>query len=324
MRKAPALWTLAVLAASLAPASCGSSSSGASSASSSGSSSGASRPADPAITVDLQGRPYTIKAPAGLDPKNPVPLLVMLHGFTTDPSKTIDPGEDMDKYMGMSAETEKRGIVLAIPKGTYDTTLRAWSWNGTDACCGWDTMANDIGYLAAMIEEVEKKYPIDPKRVFVLGHSNGGFMANRLACDLADRFAGVVSLAGETYLDQTKCAASAPIAFLQAQGDKDTTVPFDGGPPLGILSLPNAPGAKETAKDWAVKNRCAAGDPTKTGTLDLDASLPGDETETFAYAGCEGNGATELWVLHGAPHSPDFNGNWAKAAVDFLMSHPRP
>jgi len=53
-------------------------------------------------------------------------------------------------------------------------------------------MPNDIGYLAAIIEDVKSKYMVDEKRIFAFGHSNGGFMINRLACDLADKIAGVV------------------------------------------------------------------------------------------------------------------------------------
>ena len=112
----------------------------------------------------------------------------------------------------------------------------------------------------ASIADVKKTYAVDAKRIFALGHSNGGFMVNRLACDQADKIAAVVSLAGETYHDQTKCAASAPIAYLQVQGDADMTVPYAGGHPENIAILPLAPGAVETAQDWAKKNGC---DPTR-------------------------------------------------------------
>src|SRR5256885_7702700 len=61
--------------------------------------------------------------------------------------------------------------------------------------------------------------PLSRSRIYVFGHSNGGFMANRLGCDQADKLAAVVSLAGETYANQTKCAASAPVAYLQVQGE---------------------------------------------------------------------------------------------------------
>jgi polyhydroxybutyrate depolymerase len=280
------------------------------------------RPADPAVKKDLQGRSYDVKMPMGLDPAKEAPLLVMIHGFST--SKTAN--EDMDMYMRVSPEANKRGVVVALPLGTFDSVISRYEWNATDACCGFDTPdANDIGYIMAMIDDIDQhKQKIDKKRIFVLGHSNGGFMANRLACDQADVFAGIVSLAGATYKDQKKCAASAPIAMLQVHGDADMTVPFGGGHPEGVAQLPLAPGAEETVLDWATKNRCGTTPDTSAAPIDLAADLPGAETSKKVYKGCEGNGATELWIIHGGPHSPDFGPAWAPSVLDFLMAHPKP
>src|SRR4051794_33973365 len=105
--------------------------------------------------------------------------------------------------MKISGGTDKRGVILAIPLGSYDPTLNHWFWNATDSCCDFDSQkTNDIGYLMAMVSDIESKYTVDKKRLFVLGHSNGGFMTHRIACDQADRFAAVVSLAGAVYKDE--------------------------------------------------------------------------------------------------------------------------
>ena len=53
----------------------------------------------------------------------------------------------------------------------------------------------------AILADVKAKYNVDPKRVFVIGHSNGGFMSHRLACDRASDVAAIVSLAGATWLE---------------------------------------------------------------------------------------------------------------------------
>lgn len=282
------------------------------------------RPSDPEIKEDLQGRKYAVKVPAGYDPAKPAPLLVMLHGFR-DAKDTTDPGGDMDAYMKISAETDKRGVILAIPLGSFDPTLNHYFWNATDSCCDFDGLkTNDIGYLMAMVTEIEGQYKIDAKRRFVLGHSNGGFMTHRIACDQADRFAAVVSLAGATFKNPDKCAASAPIAMLQVHGDADDTVPYGGGAPEGIAVLPPAPGAVETAKLWAAKNRCKDTPDESAAAIDLVSDLDGAETHKSVYSGCEGNGATELWTIKGGPHSPHFNESWAPTVLDFLMAHPKP
>ena len=281
----------------------------------------AARGEDPPITKDLQGRAYEVKAPADLDTTKAAPLLVMLHGFSSSPTAP----QDMDSYMRMSLEANKRGIIVALPRGTHDTVIDKYEWNATDSCCGFDTPdANDIGYLAAMIDEISAKYKIDAKRLYIVGHSNGGFMAHRLACDEADKFAAIVSLAGGTFKNQKKCAASAPISVLQVHGDADGTISYTGGPPLGVAQLPPAPGAVETMADWAVKNRCGKTPDTSAPAVDLVTDLAGAETTKAIYPDCEAGVATELWTIHGGPHSPAFSDAWAPAVLDFLMAHPKP
>lgn len=282
---------------------------------------GAGRPENPAIVKDLQGRAYDLAIPAELDASKPAPLLVMLHGYS--PSKTAP--QDMDASMQMSPAANKRGILVAFPRGTYDPMLNRYEWNATDACCGFNTPdANDIGYVAAMIDEITAKYKIDEKRIFLVGHSNGGFMAHRLACDQADKIAAIVSLAGATFKNPNKCAASAPISVLQVHGDADDTIAYEGGPPLGVPQLPIAPGAVETAATWAVKNRCGTTPDEGATAIDLVTDLDGAETTKSVFSGCEAGVATELWTIHGGSHVPAFTDAWAPAVLDFLMAHPKP
>ncbi len=282
---------------------------------------GAGRPDDAKVTEDMTSRDYMLHEPSQ-KPAAPAPLLVMLHGFTD--SKT--PREDMEAEMHVLPEADARGIYVAQPLGSWDAMLGHYYWNATDSCCGWDEdyMTNDIGFIHAMITDIEKKVSIDPKRIFVFGHSNGGFMSHRLACDTAGRFAGIVSLAGAPWKNADKCEPSSPIAMLQVHGDADTTVLYGGGSPYNIVGLPAAPGAIDLTKMWAAKNRCGSTPDTSAPAIDVVADLSGAETVKEIYQGCEGNGATELWTIQKGIHSPDFNTQWSKDILDFLMAHPKP
>jgi polyhydroxybutyrate depolymerase len=272
---------------------------------------------------DLQGRAYDLIAPAGIDKTMPVPLVVMLHGYT-DHGTTNAPWTDMDTYMKVSPETQKRGWLLALGHGDLDMVLNHFYWNATDACCDFQhANPDDVGYILGIIADVKKTYAVDAKRVYAFGHSNGGFMVNRLACNVPD-FAAVVSLAGETYLDQKRCAAPAPVTYLQVQGDADMTVPYAGGHPEGVSILPLAPGAVETTQDWAAKNKCAAQGDTSQPPITLMSTSTAPDTTKVVYGQCEAGGGAELWTIHGGEHSPPFNDSWAPSVLDFMAAHPKP
>lgn len=256
----------------------------------------------------VAARPYDSNIPASYDPSQPTPLLVSLHGY----------GETaylQDAYMGLTPYSETAGFLLAMPQGTIDSMNHPF-WNATDACCDLDhTNVDDVAYLNAVIDDMELRYNVDKKRVFLVGHLNGGFMSHRLACDSAPRIAAIVSLAGAQWKDVTKCKPANPVAVLQVHGDMDNEVPYGGGPDL--------PSAMETVNDWATLNGCA-GPIADTGqTLDLDQTQPGAET-AISRASCTA-GAAELWTVHGANHVPSFRlPEWPQTFWSWLTAHPKP
>jgi polyhydroxybutyrate depolymerase len=263
--------------------------------------------------------------PPNLDPAKPAPLLLELHEYV-DAGTSMTPWLDEENANQLGPEAAKRGVILVLPHGSFDSVLNHFFWNATDGCCDLEMAgSNDIGYLMAVIQAVQAMHPIDPKRIFAFGHGNGAFMVNRMACDQADKIAAVVSVAGETYKDQSRCAASAPIAFLEVQGDADLTIPYPGGSAYGITTLPAAPGAIETTQDWVAKNRCSPQGDTKQPPIKLMTTSANPDTNKIVFASqCEGTGQTELWTIHLGPHSPPFSAAWAPAVLDFLMSHPKP
>jgi poly(3-hydroxybutyrate) depolymerase len=115
----------------------------------------------------------------------------------------------------------------------------------------------DSAYIRALIEAVQGSYPVDPRAIFVGGHSNGGFMSYRLACDHSDLIAGIASIAGAAFNPYVppnhawlpgvgggyvsySCNPTHPINVLQIHGDADETVSFAGEnfkPNLTVLAV---------------------------------------------------------------------------------------
>lgn len=258
-------------------------------------------------------RPVTVYVPSGYEAAKGAPLVVMLHGYSVS-------GGLEEIFLRIKPEAEKRGFLYAYPNGTVDGSGNRF-WNATDACCNMNgSSVDDAAYLTSLVTEIGTRYKVDPKRVFFIGHSNGGFMSYRMACDHAGMIAAVVSLAGATWLDTSKCKPSEPVAVLQIHGTKDTEVLYDGNP-----SPPAYPSAKTTVEDWATNDGCALTADSSGAPLDLDDSIPGAETQIATYAsGCKPGGHAELWTIQGGQHIPGLTDAFAGDVVDFLFAHPKP
>ena len=260
----------------------------------------------------LAGRPFDVFVPPSYRATTPMPLVVLLHGFGAS-------GAIQEAYFQLQPLAASRGFLYVHPDGTINAIAKQF-WNATDACCGFGSTVDDVAYLTALVKDVQRNYNVDPKRIFFVGHSNGGFMSYRMACDRADMVAAIVSLAGATWEDDTKCKPSQPVSVLQIHGTADATIGFEGGTLLGN----DHPGAQETAATWAANNGCT-GPPTALPTpLDLDASIDGDESTATEYAGCPVSGAVELWVIPDAPHIPPLSPTFGADIIDFLFAHPKP
>jgi len=260
----------------------------------------------------LAGRPFDVFVPSSYDADTAMPLVVLLHGFGAS-------GIIQNLYFGLQPLAESRGFLYVHPDGTINAIDRQF-WNATDACCGFGSEVDDVAYLSALVENVQSNYNVDPKRVFFVGHSNGGFMSYRMACDRADMVAAIVSLAGATWDDNTKCNPSEPVSVLQIHGTADGTIGFEGGTFLGN----DHPGARETVATWSANNGCTGPTIDLPTPLDLDASIPGDESIATEYTGCPVSGAVELWLIPEAPHIPSLSPTFGADIIDFLFARPKP
>jgi polyhydroxybutyrate depolymerase len=272
-------------------------------------------------------RPVRVAEPPGYRPGVPAPLLLVLHGYGDTP-------EGIDRYFGLGPVAAQAGMLYATPRGTADSGGSLF-WNATDACCDLRrTGVDDAAYLSGVIADIRRRYTVDDRRIAVVGMSNGGFMAHRLACDHADVVAAVVSAAGAGVPDD-RCRPRRPVTVLQIHGDADSVVRYDGATSeqAGFLGA-GYPGAEQTVRDWARRNGCT--DPARDGeAVDLAVEaditrsgsplLDGAETRTRAYdAGCRPGGHAELWTMAGAEHVPGLAPSYPQRIVDFLRAHPRP
>ena len=262
-------------------------------------------------TVFGDTRPVTLHVPKNYACRTAAPLVVMLHGYTSS-------GDTKEQYFRLNAESDKRGFLYVHPDGTKDRQGNRF-WNATDVCCNfYGSTVDDSTYINTLISTVEAAYNADHKRVYLIGHSNGGFMSYRMACDHSDQIAAIASLAGAMYQDVTQCKAASTVSVLQIHGLADDSILYGGG----MLGR-RYPSAKATVADWAAKDRCAATPVKSAPPLDLDSGVAGSETTVTMYNGCSAGTTVQLWSVAGGGHTLDITPNLVPDVMDFFYAHPR-
>lgn len=273
---------------------------------------------DAAVPADwFVDHPYTLVVPDAAATGEPLPLVVLLHGYGAN--KEIQLG-----YFGLEPLALDRGFLLAVPDGDTNALGQQY-WNATDSCCSGgdpDGEPNHVAILRALIDDVARQHAVDPDRVYMIGHSNGGFMSYRMACDASDLVAAVVSLAGATWSDPQRCNPASPVSVLQIHGTADETILYDGGDILGVPY----PSAAATVGQWAALDGCdAPSDPILHDdlTLDLEATIEAPETAVYGVSGCPSGVDVQLWTINGGSHIPSFTPDFAAGAIDFLLAHTK-
>ena len=274
----------------------------------------AAAPLNNDIVIDLGRGPVTVNVPDSYDGSEPAPLVLLLHGYTSS-------GAETEATVGLKALVDTYGFFYAHPDGTFDAFGYRF-WNATNACCNFlGSGVDDSGYLRAFIEEVGNQLNMDDRRVYIVGHSNGGFMAYRMACDHPQRIAAVVSYAGATYKNPGSCNPQNKVNTLQIHGTQDGTILYGGGDILGVVY----PGDRETAEIWATYNGCTLQADTSSPKINIDASVPGAETAIRKYEDqCDLGGSAELWRVQGGGHVPVPTSVFAPLVLEWLYEHATP
>ncbi len=243
----------------------------------------------PAWPTEVGGdRPTEVIRPVDAQPGEALPLVVMLHGYSSW-------GDDTDKIFGLRERVDRDRFLLVMPDGTTDFTGNQF-WNATDDCCNWfGADVDDVAYLSGLIAEVRAGY--DVTTVAVVGHSNGAYMAYRLACEHPELMDRLIPFSGAVPRDEVACAEGPLPPLMDVHGTYDEIIgyaPYDGtfG---GVATV----GAVETVRRYAARAHCSAA-ISPIGEANLASSIRGDETRGIGYDDCDV--PVTLWTVEGGYH----------------------
>ena len=236
-------------------------------------------------------RKYLIHVPRKYNDRGPAPLVVALHGG----GGSMEYQADDSKY-GLIKKSEETGTILVFPNGySRRDSGRLATWNAGE-CCGpaHEVNVDDVGFIRAMLIEVRKKLHVDADRIYATGMSNGGLMAYRLACEMADVFRAIAPVAGT---DNTlTCTPSRPVSVLHIHAKNDSHVLFEGGAgPDAFKSAVNEfTSVPATISKWTKLNACTS--PPKR-TLKVKGAY------CERYEPCKSETVVELCVTESGGHS---------------------
>ena len=266
----------------------------------------------PQVAEALRVPTTQIFEPSGLAVGERRPLLIFLHGLGGSGKVAFD-------VLHLAAFGARERVFVVAPDGSADRQKRQF-WNAGPACCNFDHKdIDDVARLSALLESWRSRPEVDPSRIYVMGHSNGGFMTERLVCALGDRITAAASLSGASPASDVRCTPTRSLTLLEVHGDADEIVRYAGGSVFDSSELAAFPGAEQGFRDWGKRLGCS-GAPALGASLDLDPRLAGAETTVEQFGQCA-SGSVALWTVHGGTHFVGTGQQAFEAIWRFLSAH---
>jgi len=239
-------------------------------------------------------RQYILYVPEAYDGSEEWPLVVNIHGYSLSAPFQMD-------FSQMNAVADTAHFLVAYPQGLrMEMTLPGFPPTGPGFNLGADSVftspsnADDVGFIAAILDSIEANYQVAKDRIYSTGFSNGGILSNILACELGDRIAAVASVGGNLpFTWDCSPSRSVPILFIHGTGDEQT--PYEEGSPNFLYSIP------ESLDFWTTNNNCE-GQPMVTTMPDLD-TIDNSTVEFLQWQDCDAE-VVHFKVLNGGHQWP--------------------
>ena len=232
-------------------------------------------------------RTYLIHVPPNISSRS-IPLVLVFHGGGSTP-------EGMSRYTRFDDLADKNGFIVVYPEGTK----RQWN-DGRLAA----PKVDDVAFVRAILDEIEKNYTVDTHRIYATGISNGAIFSQRLACEMSGTLAAIAPVAGTMpTVYSPSCKPAAPISVLMVHGTDDPLVPYNGGMiRVGSLGIGgNVWSAADTINYWKEHDHCSS-QPKRNSAPDADPT-DGTTISEDEYAGCRDGTSVLLYTVNGGGHT---------------------
>jgi polyhydroxybutyrate depolymerase len=279
-------------------------------------------------------RHYTVHVPPTYDGKQPVPVVIMLHGGGGTGRAAAQEtlwGEKADQAGFLAVFPEATPPDLTKP-GKFRGNPQTWN-DGSGRFHAGQKGVDDVGFLDAMLDDLARRFTVDGRRIFVTGFSNGASMTFRVGEELSHRVAAIAPVAGACWCDAPRLKQ--PVSLCYITGDADPLNPLEGGEPKFAIAASGIGGRKkppvrDSIQKWATALACPA-KPCKEvyqGGVKTLTYGPGRDGAEIVFVTVEGLGHN--WA-GGKNLLPEFMVGKRSDKLkttdfvwDFLQKHPAP
>jgi len=230
-------------------------------------------------------RSYLLHLPENYDERVSRALILSFHGGGGN-------AENQRRVGGFDRLSDQQGFIIVYSNGSGRLEDKILTWNGGD-CCGYalEQQIEDVGFVRALVNDLQTRFNIDPKRIYATGLSNGAILSYRLACEAADVFAAIAPVAGT--LMTRECNPSSPVSVIHFHGTNDTHLPYDGGIGDDSLTEVNYTSVPDSIAFWIEANSC----PSRADPIQIE------DIVHLSYAPCAQNTAVELYKIIEGGHA---------------------
>lgn len=277
-------------------------------------------------TPDGRVRRYRLYIPNSVSAGATVPLVIALHGG-------LGYSSQFEANSGLDGFAESNKFIAVYPDGVgiQPDGTGYQSWNG-GYCCGFAATQNidDVTFIRNLVADLRRTLPINEKRVYAIGHSNGGILSYKLACELSDVVVAIGVQAGSNVV--SNCHPAFPVSIFHLHGTGDTNVPINGGKGSGVSGTTFV-SARSSVDAMVTVDRCSDSTPKSLVATNSDIAA-------LSWTQCASNtevrlvtvkGATHAWMGHpsqtansaayvGVPYA---NLDATRAILSFLLSKTR-
>ncbi len=244
------------------------------------------------LKFQRRDRSYIAHLPPTIREKRSLPVVLNFHGG----------GGSAAQQQGnarMDELADREGFIVVYPNGPGRFADRLLTWNaGTCCACALTQKIDDVSFVAALLDDLARRAPIDRSRVYATGFSNGAMMAQRLAAERPDLVAAIAPVGGSMVLERTEPRAPVPVMHIHSVDDPRALYEGGLGPPFpGTNHRVGHPPVSESLERWRKANGCVSpGHVAETRTSGTHSA------EKISFSPCITGAELVHWKLHGSGH----------------------